>query len=336
MLESAVRNCDNFQVTEKDVQNILEWKASKGNSDNVVETEVSFKPARVILQDFTGVPAVVDFAAMRDAVLRLGGDPNRINPICPSDLVIDHSVQVDFAREPDALNKNQNLEFERNKERFTFLKWGAKAFNNMLIVPPGSGIVHQVNLEYLARVVFSESPSGERVLYPDSLVGTDSHTTMINGLGEYFIAYKIHNSSTRLIFNTNVQFIQFVSVGVLGWGVGGIEAEAVMLGQAIAMLLPEVIGYKLIGKLSALATSTDLVLTITKHLRAIGVVGKFVEFFGPGVAELSIADRATISNMCPEYGATVGYFPIDENSLSYLRQTSKFTSGLTDLKWHEN
>lgn len=178
-----MRNCDNFQVTESDVQNILEWKNRKGTADNAIDTEVSFKPARVILQDFTGVPAVVDFAAMRDAVRRLGGDPNRINPICPSDLVIDHSVQVDFAREPDALNKNQNLEFERNKERFTFLKWGAKAFNNMLIVPPGSGIVHQVNLEYLARVVFSESPTGERVLYPDSLVGTDSHTTMINGLG---------------------------------------------------------------------------------------------------------------------------------------------------------
>lgn len=230
---------------------------------------------------------------MRDAVLKLGGDPNSINPICPSDLVIDHSVQVDFARSPDALTKNQDLEFDRNKERFTFLKWGAKAFNNMLIVPPGSGIVHQVNLEYLARVVFSESPDGKKILYPDSLVGTDSHTTMINGLG------------------------------VLGWGVGGIEAEAVMLGQAIAMLLPEVIGYKLVGKLDPLATSTDLVLTITKNLRQLGVVGKFVEFFGPGVAELSIADRATISNMCPEYGATVGFFPVDENSLEYLRQTSK-------------
>lgn len=292
MLESAVRNCDNFQVREKDVERILEWKSLKGAEDNQNDIEVSFKPARVILQDFTGVPAVVDFAAMRDAVLKLGGDPNKINPVCPSDLVIDHSVQVDFAREPDALAKNQNLEFERNKERFTFLKWGAKAFNNMLIVPPGSGIVHQVNLEYLARVVFNESPSGEKILYPDSLVGTDSHTTMINGLG------------------------------VLGWGVGGIEAEAVMLGQSISMLLPDVIGYKLIGKLNALATSTDLVLTITKHLRQLGVVGKFVEFFGPGVAELSIADRATISNMCPEYGATVGYFPVDENSLNYLRQTS--------------
>lgn len=250
------------------------------------------------VQDFTGVPAVVDFAAMRDAVLNLGGDPNRINPICPSDLVIDHSVQVDFARVPDALTKNQDLEFERNKERFTFLKWGAKAFNNMLIVPPGSGIVHQVNLEYLARVVFDESPDGTKILYPDSVVGTDSHTTMINGLG------------------------------VLGWGVGGIEAEAVMLGQSIAMLLPEVVGYKLSGKLNPLATSTDLVLTITKHLRQLGVVGKFVEFFGPGVAELSIADRATISNMCPEYGATVGYFPVDEKSLDYLRQTSKWNAYL--------
>lgn len=293
LLESAVRNCDNFHVLQKDVDSILNWSLLKGDANHQTDTEVSFKPARVILQDFTGVPAVVDFAAMRDAVLQLGGDPNRINPICPSDLVIDHSVQVDYAREVDAVTKNQNLEFERNKERFTFLKWGAKAFDNMLIVPPGSGIVHQVNLEYLARVVFSEAPNGQKILYPDSVVGTDSHTTMINGLG------------------------------VLGWGVGGIEAEAVMLGQSIAMLLPEVIGYKLVGTLSSLATSTDLVLTITKHLRQLGVVGKFVEFFGPGVAELSIADRATISNMCPEYGATVGYFPVDENSLDYLRQTSE-------------
>jgi len=288
LLESAVRNCDNFQVKEQDVHNILAWASSKGEGTEV-EIEIPFKPARVILQDFTGVPAVVDFAAMRDAVLRLGGDPEKINPICPSDLVIDHSIQVDFVRTHDALEKNQNMEFDRNKERFTFLKWGAKAFNNMLIVPPGSGIVHQVNLEYLARVVFSDS----KVLYPDSVVGTDSHTTMINGLG------------------------------VVGWGVGGIEAEAVMLGQAISMLLPEVIGYRLVGKLGSLVTSTDLVLTITKHLRQLGVVGKFVEFFGPGVAELSIADRATISNMCPEYGATVGYFPVDQNSIDYLRQTNR-------------
>ncbi|XP_012548118.1 cytoplasmic aconitate hydratase isoform X3 [Bombyx mori] len=238
--------------------------------------------------DLTGVPAVVDFAAMRDAVKDLGGDPDRINPICPADLVIDHSVQVDFARTPDALNKNQDLEFVRNKERFQFLKWGAQAFDNMLIVPPGSGIVHQVNLEYLARVVFTGP-----LLHPDSVVGTDSHTTMINGLG------------------------------VVGWGVGGIEAEAVMLGQAISMLLPKVVGYKLVGELNPLATSTDLVLTITKHLRSLGVVGKFVEFFGPGVGALSIADRATVANMCPEFGATLAHFPVDARSLEYLHQTNR-------------
>ncbi|KAM3955081.1 LOW QUALITY PROTEIN: cytoplasmic aconitate hydratase [Aphomia sociella] len=284
LLESCVRNCDNFQVLEKDVQNVLEWE--KNQAQDAVE--IAFKPARVILQDLTGVPAVVDFAAMRDAVRDLGGDPQKINPICPADLVIDHSVQVDFARTPDALNKNQELEFERNKERFQFLKWGAQAFDNMLIVPPGSGIVHQVNLEYLARVVFSGD-----VLYPDSVVGTDSHTTMINGLG------------------------------VVGWGVGGIEAEAVMLGQAISMLLPKVVGYRLVGELNPLATSTDLVLTITKHLRSLGVVGKFVEFFGPGVSALSIADRATVANMCPEFGATVAHFPVDERSLGYLAQTNR-------------
>ncbi|RVE46401.1 hypothetical protein evm_008935 [Chilo suppressalis] len=250
--------------------------------------ETSSRELASALEDLTGVPAVVDFAAMRDAVKELGGDPQKINPICPADLVIDHSVQVDFARTPDALNKNQELEFERNKERFQFLKWGAQAFNNMLIVPPGSGIVHQVNLEYLARVVFAGD-----FLHPDSVVGTDSHTTMINGLG------------------------------VVGWGVGGIEAEAVMLGQAISMLLPKVVGYKLIGELNPLATSTDLVLTITKHLRSLGVVGKFVEFFGPGVSALSIADRATVANMCPEFGATVAYFPVDGRSLQYLSQTNR-------------
>ncbi|XP_049814444.1 cytoplasmic aconitate hydratase-like [Schistocerca nitens] len=286
LLESAVRNCDNFQVKEKDVETILAWQDNQSMEGGV---EIAFKPARVILQDLTGVPAVVDFAAMRDAVKKLGSDPQKINPICPSDLVIDHSVQVDFFRMDDALQKNQEMEFERNKERFMFLKWGAKAFRNMLIVPPGSGIVHQVNLEYLARVVFSDS----EVLYPDSVVGTDSHTTMINGMG------------------------------VVGWGVGGIEAEAVMLGQAITMLLPQVVGYKIEGKLNQYATSTDLVLTITKHLRQIGVVGKFVEFFGPGVSELSVADRATISNMCPEYGATVGFFPVDNMSLAYLQQTNR-------------
>ncbi|XP_065063994.1 cytoplasmic aconitate hydratase-like isoform X2 [Rhopilema esculentum] len=292
LLESAVRNCDNFQISTKDVETLLNWKETQSKS-----VEFPFRPARTILQDFTGVPAVVDFAAMRDAVKRLGGDPANINPISPADLVIDHSVQADFSRSPEALEKNQKLEFERNKERFQFLKWGSKAFKNLQIVPPGSGIVHQleglertrVNLEFLARVVFEV----DSVVYPDSLVGTDSHTTMINGLG------------------------------VLGWGVGGIEAEAVMLGQAISMVVPEVVGYKITGHVGRFITSTDVVLTITKHLRQIGVVGKFVEFFGPGVSQLSIADRATISNMCPEYGATVGFFPVDEMTLLYLKQTGR-------------
>ncbi|XP_066460464.1 cytoplasmic aconitate hydratase isoform X2 [Eleutherodactylus coqui] len=281
LLESAIRNCDEFLVKSKDIDNILNWKVTQ--YDNV---EVPFRPARVILQDFTGVPAVVDFAAMRDAVKRLGGDPERINPVCPADLVIDHSIQVDFNR---SLQKNQELEFERNRERFEFLKWGSQAFQNMRIIPPGSGIIHQVNLEYLARVVFEQ----DGLYYPDSLVGTDSHTTMIDGLG------------------------------VLGWGVGGIEAEAVMLGQPISMVLPEVIGYKLIGNPHHLVTSTDIVLTVTKHLRQVGVVGKFVEFFGPGVAQLSIADRATIANMCPEYGATAAFFPVDLVSIQYLQQTGR-------------
>lgn len=284
LLESAIRNCDGFQVKLEDIEKILSWE--KSQNDNV---EIPFRPARVILQDFTGVPAVVDFAAMRDAVKRLGGDPAAINPLCPVDLVIDHSVQVDVSRNKEALKRNQDLEFERNKERFQFLRWGSNAFKNVTIVPPGSGIVHQVNLEYLGRVVFNT----DGLMYPDSLVGTDSHTTMINGLG------------------------------ILGWGVGGIEAEAVMLGQAISMVLPKVVGYKLTGKLNNLATSTDVVLTITKHLRQIGVVGKFVEFFGPGLEQLSIADRATIANMCPEYGATVGFFAVDETSMKYLRQTGR-------------
>ncbi|XP_076340809.1 LOW QUALITY PROTEIN: cytoplasmic aconitate hydratase-like [Tachypleus tridentatus] len=286
LLEAAIRCCDNFHIKQEDVQNILAWEISQQNESGV---EVPFKPARVILQDFTGVPAVVDFAAMRDAVKKLGGNPEKINPLCPADLVIDHSVQVDFTKSGDALQKNQTLEFERNKERFVFLKWGAKAFKNTMIVPPGLGIVHQINLEYLGRVVFNN----EGLLYPDSLVGADSHTTMINGLG------------------------------IVGWGVGGIEAEAVMLGQAISMVLPKVVGYRLVGKVNSYVTSTDVVLTVTKHLRQVGVVGKFVEFFGPGVEELSIADRATIANMCPEYGATIGYFPVDEKSLLYLKQTGR-------------
>uniref|UniRef100_A0A7N8WRL2 Cytoplasmic aconitate hydratase n=1 Tax=Mastacembelus armatus TaxID=205130 RepID=A0A7N8WRL2_9TELE len=278
LLESAVRNCDEFLVKRTDVESILNWKQTQTQT-----VEVPFRPARVILQDFTGVPAVVDFAAMRDAVMKLGGDPEKINPVCPADLVIDHSIQT------LSTVKNQDLEFDRNKERFQFLKWGSKAFRNMRIIPPGSGIVHQVNLEYLARVVFNHNG----YFYPDSLVGTDSHTTMIDGLG------------------------------VLGWGVGGIEAEAVMLGQPISMVLPEVMGYKLHGTPDKLITSTDIVLTVTKHLRQVGVVGKFVEFFGPGVAQLSIADRATIANMCPEYGATAAFFPVDDVSIQYLRQTGR-------------
>ncbi|CAD7687689.1 unnamed protein product [Nyctereutes procyonoides] len=322
LLEAAIRNCDQFLVKKNDIENILNWNVMQHKN-----IEVPFKPARVILQDFTGVPAVVDFAAMRDAVKKLGGDPEKINPVCPADLVIDHSIQVDFNRrekqapcwEPDvglnpgtpgsgpglkagaqplshpgipktdSLQKNQDLEFERNRERFEFLKWGSQAFLNMRIIPPGSGIIHQVNLEYLARVVFDH----DGYYYPDSLVGTDSHTTMIDGLG------------------------------VLGWGVGGIEAEAVMLGQPISMVLPQVIGYRLLGNPHPLVTSTDIVLTITKHLRQVGVVGKFVEFFGPGVAQLSIADRATIANMCPEYGATAAFFPVDEVSIKYLLQTGR-------------
>uniref|UniRef100_A0AC34QK44 Aconitate hydratase n=1 Tax=Panagrolaimus sp. JU765 TaxID=591449 RepID=A0AC34QK44_9BILA len=294
LLEAAVRYCDEFHVRKADVETILNWEKTQKES-----AEIPFKPARVLLQDFTGVPAVVDLAAMRDAVKTLGDDPSKINPVCPVDLVIDHSVQVDSYGNLDALKKNQEIEFERNKERFNFLKWGQKAFKNLLIVPPGSGIVHQVNLEYLARTVCVDD---DGVLFPDSVVGTDSHTTMIDGLG------------------------------VLGWGVGGIEAEAVMLGQPISMVIPEVIGYKLTGKMPQFATSTDLVLTITKNLRDLGVVGKFVEFFGPGVANLSIADRATVANMCPEYGATVGFFPVDERTIQYLSQTGRDEHQLKRIK----
>ncbi|KAF4674962.1 hypothetical protein FOL46_003408 [Perkinsus olseni] len=287
LLESAVRNCDEFEVKSSDVENILNWSETSKN-----QTEIPFKPARVILQDFTGVPAVVDFAAMRDAMARLGGDPAKINPLVPVDLVIDHSVMVDYSRTPEALEKNQELEFQRNGERFAFLKWGAEAFDNSNIVPPGSGIVHQVNLEYLARVVMNANKDGA-VLYPDSLVGTDSHTTMIDGLG------------------------------VAGWGVGGIEAEAVMLGQPISMVLPEVVGFRLTGRLPVTSTATDLVLTCTNMLRKRGVVGKFVEFHGPGCATLSLADRATIANMAPEYGGTMGFFGVDQKSLDYLLQTGR-------------
>lgn len=293
LLEAAVRNCDEFQVKTSDVEKILNWSENKDK-----KLEIAFKPARVILQDFTGVPAVVDFAAMRDAVQRLGGDPTKVNPQCPVDLVIDHSVQVDVNKSLDAVKQNQTIEFERNRERFEFLKWGADALDNMTIVPPGSGIVHQVNLEYLARVVFNK----DNLLYPDSVVGTDSHTTMINGLG------------------------------ILGWGVGGIEAEAVMLGQAISMVLPEVVGYKLTGEIPTYATSTDVVLAITKNLRQLNVVGKFVEFFGEGVAKLSVADRATISNMAPEYGATCGFFAADDMTIAYLRNTGRTEEAIGNIE----
>jgi len=285
LLESAVRNCDGKTIKKEQVENILNWAETSKSA-----TEIQFKPARVILQDFTGVPAVVDLAAMRDATKRLGGDPSKINPKVPVDLVIDHSVQVDKFRTKDALEKNLEMEMARNKERFTFLKWGAKAFDGLTIVPPGSGIVHQVNLEYIGRVVFENE---EGVVYCDSLVGTDSHTPMINGLG------------------------------IVGWGVGGIEAEAVICDEPISMVLPKVIGYKLTGKLSPHTTATDLVLAIAKSLREKGVVEKFVEFFGPGVAQLSIADRATIANMTPEHGCTISFFPVDEKALEYMRLTGR-------------
>lgn len=284
LLESAIRNCDNFQVTKEDVEKIVDWENTSPK-----QVEISFKPARVLLQDFTGVPAVVDLASMRDAMSNLGGDANKINPLVPVDLVIDHSVQVDVTRSENAVQANMELEFQRNKERFAFLKWGSSAFRNMLVVPPGSGIVHQVNLEYLGRVVFNT----EGILYPDSVVGTDSHTTMIDGLG------------------------------VAGWGVGGIEAEAAMLGQPMSMVLPGVVGFKLSGKLRNGVTATDLVLTVTQMLRKHGVVGKFVEFYGDGMGELSLADRATIANMSPEYGATMGFFPVDHVTLQYLKLTGR-------------
>jgi aconitate hydratase len=284
LLESALRNMDNFAVTETDVKNLAAWNATKVNA-----CELPFKPARVILQDFTGVPAVVDLAAMRSAMKRAGGDPQKINPLVPVDLVIDHSVQVDEFGTDLSLLHNTEKEFERNLERYEFLKWGQKAFRNFSVVPPSIGIVHQVNLEYLAKVVMVK----DGVALPDSLVGTDSHTTMINGLG------------------------------VLGWGVGGIEAEACMLGQPIYMVTPQVIGFKLHGKLPEGSTATDLVLTVTQILRSHGVVEKFVEFYGEGLGHMTVADRATIANMAPEYGATIGLFPIDEQTLSYLRLTGR-------------
>jgi aconitate hydratase len=288
LLESVLRNLDGFVVTEDHVKAIAQYDAK-----NVGEVEIPFNPGRVVLQDFTGVPAVVDLAALRSAMTRLGGDVQKVNPLVQCDLVIDHSVQIDDFGHIGALANNARLEFERNQERYEFLKWGQKSFQNFRVVPPATGIVHQVNLEYLASVVLRKDVDGETVAYPDSLVGTDSHTTMINGLG------------------------------VVGWGVGGIEAEAVMLGQPIYMLLPEVVGFKLTGKLAEGATATDLVLTVTQMLRKRGVVGKFVEFFGPGLAGMSLPDRATIANMAPEYGATIGFFPVDEQTLRYMRQSGR-------------
>ncbi|QDV74381.1 aconitate hydratase AcnA [Botrimarina mediterranea] len=289
LLESVLRNCDGYVVSEQDVKSLAAWADTKG----LEPVEVPFTPARVVLQDFTGVPCVVDLAAMRSAMRRLGGDPSKINPLVPVDLVIDHSVQVDHYLGETALDLNIELEFERNAERYEFLRWGQKAFDNFRVVPPGTGIVHQVNLEYLAKCVFVRNDQQGPVAVPDSLVGTDSHTTMIDGLG------------------------------VVGWGVGGIEAEGVMLGQPIYMLTPEVVGMKLFGKLPAGATATDLVLTVTEILRKEKVVGKFVEFFGPGMSNMGLADRATIANMAPEYGATMGFFPVDDVTLEYLRGTGR-------------
>src|ERR1700733_1281055 len=288
LLENLLRQEDGKSVTANDIEFLAKWQASAEPA-----REIAFMPARVLMQDFTGVPAIVDLAAMRDAMKTLGGDPEKINPLQPAELVIDHSVQVDEFGTANAYSINAALEFERNRERYAFLKWGQSAFRNFSAVPPGMGICHQVNLEYLARVVFTIEINGELMAYPDTLVGTDSHTAMINGLG------------------------------VLGWGVGGIEAEAAMLGQAVSMLVPQVVGYKLTGKLPEGATATDLVLTVTQALRKLGVVGKFVEFYGPGIAGWPLADRATIGNMPPEYGATCGIFPVDQETLRYLRLTGR-------------
>jgi aconitate hydratase len=288
LLENLLRTEDGVSVTKEDIRALAAW-----NSKSKPDKEIAFTPSRVLMQDFTGVPAVVDLAAMRDAMKRLSGDPALINPLQPAELVIDHSVQVDEFGTPQAFQLNAELEFVRNKERYGFLRWGQTAFRNLAIVPPDTGIVHQVNLEFLARVVYVQELNGKSVAYPDTLVGTDSHTTMINGLG------------------------------VLGWGVGGIEAEAAMLGQAVSMLIPQVVGVKLTGKLREGATATDLVLTVTEMLRKHGVVGKFVEYFGPGLQELPLADRATIANMSPEYGATCGIFPVDKETLAYLQLTGR-------------
>src|ERR1700728_1526686 len=288
LLENLLRFEDGVNVTKADIEALLKWDAKAPPSH-----EIAFTPARVIMQDFTGVPCIVDLAAMREAIVKLGGDPQKVNPLAPAELVIDHSVQVDEYGAANSLQHNNEIEFQRNGERYMFLRWGQTAFSNFKVVPPNTGIVHQVNIERLARVIFSDEAANKKAAYPDTLVGTDSHTTMVNGLG------------------------------VLGWGVGGIEAEAAMLGQPVTMLIPLVVGVKLTGRLREGATATDLVLTITEKLRKHGVVGKFVEYFGPGLRDLPLADRATIANMSPEYGATCGIFPVDKESLKYLRLTGR-------------
>src|SRR3989449_3915372 len=299
VLESVLRNCDGNKVTEADVKALANWSPNAQRTE-----EIPFVVARIVLQDFTGVPLLVDLAAMRSAVARMGRDPKIIEPLVPVDLVVDHSVQVDFAGTPDALERNMEMEFRRNRERYQFLKWGMQAFDTFKVVPPGIGIVHQVTLEYLAKGVLSSpstldprpstlNPQPSTLFYPDTLVGTDSHTTMINGLG------------------------------IVGWGVGGIEAEAGMLGQPVYFLTPDVAGVHLVGELCEGVTATDLALTVTQMLRQAKVVGKFVEFYGPGAAALPVVDRATIANMAPEYGATMGFFPIDGECVNYLRATGR-------------
>ena len=289
LLENLLRFEDGKTVTKSDIQAFAGWLKDKGSA----EVEIAYRPARVLMQDFTGVPAVVDLAAMRDAAAKLGADPKKVNPLVPVDLVIDHSVMVDYFGKSTSFGQNVKREYERNMERYEFLKWGQSAFDNFRVVPPGTGICHQVNLEYLAQTVWTKEEDGEIVAFPDTCVGTDSHTTMINGLA------------------------------VLGWGVGGIEAEAAMLGQPVSMLIPEVIGFKLTGKLPEGATATDLVLTVTQMLRKKGVVGKFVEFYGPGIDNLSLEDQATIANMAPEYGATCGFFPISKETINFLSATGR-------------
>ncbi len=309
LLENLLRHGAEDYVTDDDIEALLAWDPQAEPTQ-----EIAFVPARVLLQDFTGVPAIVDLAAMRDAMVELGGDASKINPLSPVELVIDHSVMVDYFGSEDSLEKNTEVEIERNLERYRFLRWGQQAFDNFRVVPPGTGIVHQVNLEYLARGVFTAEQGGRQLAYPDTLVGTDSHTTMINGLG------------------------------VLGWGVGGIEAEAAMLGQPVTMLIPQVVGFRITGKMPEGATATDLVLTVTEQLRKHGVVGKFVEFFGPGLPSLTLADRATIANMAPEYGATCGIFPVDEKTLEYLELTGRDATQLQLIEqymkamglWHDD